>query len=253
VTPVTATVAGYVHNAGMPRVIAFDIDGTLVDLLPAVKAGLVAALDELRASYPDAARLGVADLEADASVEWLRRPTAPVTELRRAGFARTLARFGVTDATALDRVAAAFFGARFGEMRLFPDARPALDALGSRYVLGTGSNGNSHAHRCGLAGTFAFEVYAHVDGVPPKPNPGFFARLVATAGVPAPEIVYVGDSLDDDVVPAAAAGLRTVWVNRTGAVAPAGLRCDVVVGTLADLPAALAALPLGDLDCLVVP
>jgi FMN hydrolase / 5-amino-6-(5-phospho-D-ribitylamino)uracil phosphatase len=239
VTHLTAGTGIDVDNAGMPRVIAFDVDGTLVDLLPAIHAGLAAALDELRALTPAATSLGAAHLQADCAAILAGRRDAPIAEVRRAGLARTLAGLGVTDPHALDRVAAAFFVARYAELRLYPDALPTLTALRPEYILGVGSNGNSHARRCGLGDMFAFEVYAHVDGVPPKPGPGFFARLVAAAGADPGDIVYVGDSLDDDMVPAAAAGLRTVWLNRLGAPVPDGLRCDAVITTLADLPATL--------------
>jgi putative hydrolase of the HAD superfamily len=247
----------------MPRVVAFDVDGTLVDLLPAIHAGLAAALDELLALTPAMTSSGPAHPWADHTAVEVRR-TAPAAEIR-----------------------------------LFADALPALAALRPHYALGIGSNGNSHARRCGLGGIFDFAVYAHVDAVPPKPSPAFFARLLAAAGAAMPgaavggaavpgvavagvavagvavagvavpgvavagpavagvapagstagalpphEVVYVGDSLDDDIVPATAAGLRTVWLNRSGAPTPPDLRCDAVIGTLADLPAALQALEL---------
>lgn len=223
----------------MPRVIAFDVDGTLVDLLPAIHAGLAATLDELRALTPAATSLGAAHLQADCAAIHARQRDAPIAEVRRAGLARTLAGLGITDPHALDRVAAAFFVARNAGLRLYPDALPTLTALRRTHVIGVGSNGNSHARRCGIEGMFAFEVYAHVDGVPPKPNPEFFARLVSAAGVEPEDIVYVGDSLDDDIRPAAAAGLRTVWLNRLGAPVPDELRCDAVIQTLADLPVVL--------------
>ena len=47
-----------------------------------------------------------------------------------------------------------------------------------------------------------------------KPSPGFFARLVAAANVAPPAIAYVGDRLDNDLRPAAEAGLCTVFVRR---------------------------------------
>jgi FMN hydrolase / 5-amino-6-(5-phospho-D-ribitylamino)uracil phosphatase len=43
-------------------------------------------------------------------------------------------------------------------------------------------------------------------------------------------------------VPAAAAGLRTVWLNRLGAPVPAELHCDAVISTLADLRVAVSQL-----------
>lgn len=39
-----------------------------------------------------------------------------------------------------------------------------------------------------------------------KPDPRFFARVIAEVGFPAAEIAYVGDRVDNDVVPALAAG-----------------------------------------------
>lgn len=47
-----------------------------------------------------------------------------------------------------------------------------------------------------------------------KPSPAFFEKVVETAGVPAAEIAYVGDRLDNDVLPAAAAGMTAVFIRR---------------------------------------
>ena len=72
-----------------------------------------------------------------------------------------------------------------------------------------------------------------------KPTAGFFERIVEEAGAPAGGILYVGDRVDNDVVPALAAGLRAVRVRR-GAHAevesPAG---SVTIDSLAELPEAL--------------
>jgi len=77
-----------------------------------------------------------------------------------------------------------------------------------------------------------------------KPSPAFFARLVELAGNRAAAIAYVGDRVDNDVVPAADAGLVTVFVRRGpwGEVQshwPQAARADVQVD---DLTAAAEAL-----------
>ncbi len=61
-----------------------------------------------------------------------------------------------------------------------------------------------------------------------KPDPRFFALLVRRAGVPPERIAYVGDRVDNDVLPAAAAGLRPVHLRR----GPWGVihACDQGVG-----------------------
>jgi FMN phosphatase YigB (HAD superfamily) len=72
-----------------------------------------------------------------------------------------------------------------------------------------------------------------------KPAAGFFARVVEAARAPAGEILYVGDRVDNDVVPALAAGLRAVRIRR-GAHAyvesPAGI---ITIGSLEELEEAL--------------
>jgi len=47
-----------------------------------------------------------------------------------------------------------------------------------------------------------------------KPDPAFFARVLDEVGVPAGEIAYVGDRIDNDVLPAAAAGMWAVHLRR---------------------------------------
>ena len=43
-----------------------------------------------------------------------------------------------------------------------------------------------------------------------KPAPAFFERLVAEAGFEPREVAYVGDRIDNDMEPAAAAGLVAI-------------------------------------------
>jgi putative hydrolase of the HAD superfamily len=222
----------------MARVVVLDVDGTLVDLIPAIEVGLDAVLEELRTLSPAAAGLTVEDLQADCALAHDALPGSAVEEFRRAGFARSLARIGL-GVDDLDRITELFFARRFAAMRLYDDVRPALETLRSSYVVGLASNGNNHAHHCGLAGEFAFEVYAHIGGVRPKPDPAFYAHLAAVAGVPPREIVHVGDSLQHDVVAAQRAGLRAIWLNRTGEPLDRDAQPDAVITTLAGLPVVL--------------
>jgi len=47
-----------------------------------------------------------------------------------------------------------------------------------------------------------------------KPDPRFFELVVELAACDASEVAYVGDRVDNDVVPAAAAGLAAIHVRR---------------------------------------
>jgi FMN phosphatase YigB (HAD superfamily) len=73
-----------------------------------------------------------------------------------------------------------------------------------------------------------------------KPAPEFFARVVAEAGSTPNETAYVGDRVDNDVVPALAAGLVAVHVRR----GPWGYLHEpppeaIRISSLAELPTAL--------------
>ncbi|MER7330936.1 MULTISPECIES: HAD family hydrolase [unclassified Micromonospora] len=218
----------------MLTTVVFDADETLLDLRPAVTGGLVAVLGEMRRLTPAAAGVSLADLESDWHAVFGELAAAPVREIRRAALARSLARAGLDDH--LDDLAALFFARRFALTRPYPDVLPVLAALRQRWTLGFATNGNSRAERCGLTGQFAFELYAHENGLPKKPAPGFYAAVVEAAGVPAEQIVHVGDSPAHDVEGPRRAGLRAVWLNRLGLSRPAGLLPDAEVSALWELP-----------------
>ncbi|MFF5215199.1 HAD family hydrolase [Micromonospora sp. NPDC000442] len=224
----------------MLTTVVFDADETLIDLRPAVTAGLEAVLAQMRRLTPVAAGVTLADLESDWGAVFGALAAAPVAEIRRAALARSLDRAGL--GAHLDEISAIFFARRFALTRPFADSLPALAALRQRWTLGFATNGNSRAERCGLVGEFAFEVYAHCDGVPKKPAPDFYAAVCAAAGVKPAQVVHVGDNLANDVVGAQQAGLRAVWLNRRGERLPADVVPDAVVSGLAELPSVLAEL-----------
>jgi HAD superfamily hydrolase (TIGR01549 family) len=81
-----------------------------------------------------------------------------------------------------------------------------------------------------------------------KPSREFFHAVVAAAGCPPSEVAYVGDRLDNDVLPARHAGMRTVLLRRgpwgfLHAERPDATLADVVTDSLVDLSARLAQLP----------
>jgi FMN phosphatase YigB (HAD superfamily) len=80
-----------------------------------------------------------------------------------------------------------------------------------------------------------------------KPSADFFAAVATAAGCAPDEIAYVGDRLDNDVLPARRAGMRTVLLRRgpwgyLHAERPDAALADVVTDSLLDLPARIAQL-----------
>jgi HAD superfamily hydrolase (TIGR01549 family) len=105
----------------------------------------------------------------------------------------------------------------FQERDLYPDARPALDALrAAGYRLAIVANQPAERHeelrQLGLQPevmAMSGEMGVH------KPAPEFFTQMLRLIGSPPPaSVAYVGDRLDNDVHPTAAAGMRPVWIRR---------------------------------------
>jgi putative hydrolase of the HAD superfamily len=102
----------------------------------------------------------------------------------------------------------------------YPDAVPALTQLRSRGLkLVCVSNWDCSLgevlERCGLA--------AHLDGAVSsaeagarKPDPAIFEAALALAGCSADEAVHVGDTREEDVEGAEAAGIRALLLDREG-------------------------------------
>jgi HAD superfamily hydrolase (TIGR01549 family) len=113
------------------------------------------------------------------------------------------------------QVMAAFGG--FQERDLYPDARPALDALraagfGLAIVANQPASRTDELRFLGVRAdvmAMSEEMGVH------KPDQAFFEEALRLMGSPAPEsVAYVGDRLDNDVRPAAAAGMRPIWLRR---------------------------------------
>jgi FMN phosphatase YigB (HAD superfamily) len=122
---------------------------------------------------------------------------------------------------------------------LHADSLPCFGVLRER-GLRLGAAGNMYAHHEDF-------LRPHVDFVGSserwgveKPAEGFFARVVEEAGVRAGEILYVGDRVDNDVVPALAAGLRAVRIRRGAHAHVESPPGTITIDSLAELPEALA-------------
>ena len=69
-----------------------------------------------------------------------------------------------------------------------------------------------------------------------KPDPRFFARVVEAVGVAPAKIAYVGDRVDNDLLPAQAAGMTAVRIRRGAHAADETPPGFPEIDSLADLP-----------------
>jgi HAD superfamily hydrolase (TIGR01549 family) len=132
---------------------------------------------------------------------------------------------------------------------LYPDVRPcfaALRATGRRVIIAGNQPPQARAALEAMdLGVDAILISDEL-GVE-KPAPEFFAAVADAAGTAPRTIAYVGDRLDNDVLPARRAGMRTVLLRRgpwghLHAERPDAGLADIVIDSLTELPARLDAL-----------
>jgi HAD superfamily hydrolase (TIGR01549 family) len=128
----------------------------------------------------------------------------------------------------------------------YPDALPCLTALrAAGFRVGISGNQPEAAETSLTAlGVPADFIASSARWGVEKPDPGFFAKVAEAAGVPAAAIAYVGDRLDNDVLPAKAAGMRGVFIRRgpwgvIHGASPEAAQADLRVKTLEGLAQAL--------------
>lgn len=194
--------------------VLFDIDGTLVDIAPGIRAGVA----ELHAT-------GVSDLSFDALLNaWIeadRRfdPEAhPGTDqglLRRARL-RDVFGQGIGD-SACDELYEAYRRAQERQWKLFDDVLPCLDTL-EDVAIGIVSNGEGSQQRAkllrtGIAERFRCTLVSAEVGVS-KPDALIFIKACHALGMDPGNIFYIGDRYETDALGARRAGLRGVWLDR---------------------------------------
>ena len=107
-----------------------------------------------------------------------------------------------------------------GVWKLYPEVEEVLRSLKKqKLVLGMVSNWDSRLLKLckglGIDEFFDFKVISAVFGAA-KPNPKIFHEALKRANVSAAETIHVGDSLEDDIRGAHLAGIKAIWLDRSG-------------------------------------
>ena len=206
--------------------VAFDVGETLID--------------ETRIWSRWADRLGVTRLTmlgVLGAMAGTDRPHADAFEIVRPGIdiEREQVRWAADDPDGLRT--------DFDADDLYTDVRPCLTALrdGGRRVVIAGNQPLQARAALEAMGLDVDEILISDELGVQKPDSAFFAAVVGACGVEPARIAYVGDRLDNDVLPAGRAGMRTVLLRR----GPWGYlhvgrheaaRADIVADSLANLP-----------------
>jgi putative hydrolase of the HAD superfamily len=225
------------------RAVLLDGLGTLVELPPPAAALreelrqrfdiVVTAEDAQRAIAAEIAYYRAHHLEGRdrAAVAGLRRRCAEVLLDTLPEAAR--ARLEIDEAQTVLLAALRF--------RPYPDAAPALDALRARWLrLVVVSNWDFSLHDILAANGLGERLHGVITSAElgaAKPSPAIFAHALTLAGVRPEFAIHVGDTVEEDVAGALAAGITPVLVRRDGmepATAPDGVR---TISSLSELTA----------------
>ena len=198
------------------RTITLDLDDTLWAIHPVIKRAEARLYAWMSDNYPRITELFKPDdlLEVRSQVMAEHKDRShDLTFLRRTILARLGAAAGYGEHY-VDEAFAVFIEAR-NEVTLFPEARPALKALGEHFVLIAVTNGNADLEKIGIRELFDDVISAAMVGAA-KPERLIFDMAVKAGGASADRTLHVGDHPLYDVHGARDAGLRAIWVNRNG-------------------------------------
>lgn len=199
-----------------PKAILFDLDDTLWPISPVIVQAEESLFAWLREHAPRVAERFTIDGLRQARLQLLAQQPEfhlDLGKLRRAGLHAAFQEAG-EDAVKVEGAMLHFFAAR-NAVTPYEDVLPGLLRLQDKLLVGSISNGNADLKAIGLSHHFKVSVAAHELGVA-KPDAAIFLEACRLLGVAPEDAVYVGDDVLLDVQGAQRAGLRAVWMNRTG-------------------------------------
>lgn len=225
------------------KAVSFDADMTLWDFEKVMRHALGITLARLRDRFPGPASAAMTvermvEIRNAVTLE-LEGEVLDFEAIRLQAFAHTVAAVGGDDPDLPEELNTLYRKHRFGDIELYPDVIPVLDVLGTRYVLGMLSNGNTYPEECGLPNRFAVVLFPPDVGKS-KPAPAMFLEACRRVGCRPDELLHVGDSLTSDVQGANGVGALSVWLNRGGKPNTTEIQPDYEIRSLTELLEILA-------------
>jgi HAD superfamily hydrolase (TIGR01549 family) len=225
-----------------PTLVLFDLDDTLCDYAGARAGRLRTAFQSALAHLGDDARS--IDLDELVAESIAIHPHASDH------FGTLLGRYGVIDAEVIQKTRGWYHTNRFLGLELFGGAVALLhsirDALPGRKI-GLVTNGPAEVQRdkIALLDLLPSVDFALISGEfgTAKPDPAIFVEALRLGKAVADEAIMIGDSPEFDIAGARAAGIRAVWINRTGGPWPGSPPPPLTVCSFAEIAALLGASP----------
>jgi len=195
------------------QAITLDLDDTLWDIHPVIDDAERKLWDWLGAHYPNILdcfdREMVINLRKDVNQRYPNK-SHDYRFIRRLVLKKLFSSSGYEEKFAED--AFHFFDMHRNKVKLYDGVLRTLDTLAERVKVIAVTNGNANLEMIGIDHLFHDAVYA-ADAGYPKPDIRIFDEAIRRSGVGTESILHVGDHPENDIVGAANAGLKTVWMN----------------------------------------
>ena len=230
----------------MPKTLLFDLDETLLgnkmdSFLPAYLQALAEYLapyiapDKMIAALTAGTRQMIANLQPDCMLrEAFDATFFPAIGLDRSQIQPVLDRFYVEEFPSLQR-----------HTHTIPLAQETVSTSlqkGYQVVIATSPLFPRSAieQRLSWAGMplsqYPFSlVSSYEDFHFAKPNPAYFAEVLARLGWPEGDVLMVGDDLEQDIIPASRLGIATYWINSEDTQDDPGEAVEFTRGSLGEL------------------
>ncbi len=121
------------------------------------------------------------------------------------------------------------------ERKTFDGVREVLSVLRKRYKVFIGSNTDNDILDCVMKKNeiSVDKVYTSENLRCYKPDPAFFSKILAKNELRPENVIFVGDSVSDDILGPKALGIKTVLIDREGTDSNAGQ--DYTISNLCEL------------------
>ena len=200
-------------------VMSFDLDDTLYNNHPIIKAAVKAQQDYLNA-LPSYLQQGPKYWQKCRNEAVLQLPELAdnVTKWRQHTLRLALSKLDLNEHEVEHHADAAYnaFADARSKIVVTDDVLKLLDNLAQHFTLVAITNGNVEIERFNLRDKFELVLQAGMHGKA-KPHGTLFDKAAAHLNVAKSEILHIGDSLDTDVQGANNAGCQSVWLNDQGA------------------------------------
>ena len=231
----------------MIKVIGFDLDDTLWDVMPVIKSAEKKLSDWVLSRIPEIT-YGVPEIKQARDKILFEDPAMgfQFTKLRKA-ILKEIFESQLKDPILAEKLSEEgieiFIKAR-SQVELFPGVEQTLEALANQYELGVITNGNADIRSMKISKYFSFSISAEEIGAP-KPHEEIFLAALKRTKVDNHEFVYVGDDMVNDIDGAKNVGMTTVWKKNYARQLNGNTVPDKIIDGIDALPKAIQELIVG--------